>query len=71
MATKTMTVVRPGTYGTRMLKAGDTLECSGPDARLYSKLGWAEVGRGPASKAADQAEEKPKVRRARRRKKTA
>lgn len=41
MATKTLTVIRPGTYGTRMLQAGDPLECTGPEARLFSKLGWA------------------------------
>jgi hypothetical protein len=42
MATKTLRVVRPGRYGTRMLKAGDTFEVAAPDARLFLKLGWAE-----------------------------
>lgn len=41
MAMKTMSVVRPGLYGTRMLKAGDALEVNGRDARLYAALGWA------------------------------
>lgn len=41
MATKQLKVVRPGRYGTRMLKAGDTLEATAPDARLYEALGWA------------------------------
>lgn len=45
MATKQLKVVRPGRYGTRMLKAGDTLEASAPDARLYEALGWAVSGR--------------------------
>lgn len=51
MATKTLTVVRPGTYGTRMLAAGDPITCSGPEARMYEKLGWAtEVERAEAVK---------------------
>lgn len=41
MATKTLTVVRPGRYGTRMLQAGDAFEVTAPEARLYMKLGWA------------------------------
>lgn len=69
MATKTLTVVRPGTYGTRMLKAGDQYEASGPDARLYTKLGWmADVERAE-NVAAPKA--KPKRRARKPRKKTA
>lgn len=91
MATKTLKVVRAGRYGTRMLKAGDTLEATAPDARLYEALGWAVSGRArvadsPEARnppkreaiptvdevlAAEAGEEKPKVKRARRRKKTA
>jgi hypothetical protein len=57
---KTLTVVRPGTYGTRMLKAGDPLECSGPEARMYAALGWAaEVERAEEV-------EKPKAKRRKR-----
>lgn len=52
MATKTLTVVRPGRYGTRMLKAGDPLEVSGRDAMLYQKLGWATEGKPKAAKPA-------------------
>lgn len=72
MATKQLTVVRPGRYGTRMLQAGDPLEVSAPDARLYLKLGWAEerTVRRAAPKAAEPTEEKP-AKRTRRRKKTA
>lgn len=44
MATKTLTVIRPGRYGTRMLKAGDTFDATAPEARLYAKLGWATEG---------------------------
>jgi hypothetical protein len=44
MATKQLTVVRPGRYGTRMLKAGDPLEANARDALLYTKLGWATEG---------------------------
>lgn len=40
---KTLTVVRPGRYGTRMLQAGDAFEATAPEARLYVKLGWAEA----------------------------
>lgn len=65
MATKTLTVVRPGRYGTRMLQAGDPLEASGPDARLYTKLGWATEGEAPKAPA------KPKPRKRVRRKKKA
>lgn len=56
MATKTLKVVRPGTYGTRMLKADDTYEATGPEARLYLKLGWmaentrARVAEAPATR---------------------
>lgn len=74
MATKTLKVVRPGRYGTRMLQAGDALEVSAPDARLYLKLGWAEERaiRRAAPKAAEAADEQPEPpKRARRRKKTA
>lgn len=45
MATKTLTIVRPGNYGTRMLKAGDTFEATSPEARLFLKLGWMKEGR--------------------------
>lgn len=73
MATKTLMVIRPGQYGTRMLKAGDTLEVSGPDARLYTALGWAEKSKRKAKAiptveqvlAAEVVEEKPAKRRRR------
>lgn len=51
MATKTLTVVRPGTYGTRMLKAGDPFDANGPEARLYTKLGWMTEGAAKAAAA--------------------
>lgn len=49
MATKQLTVVRPGRYGTRMLQAGDPLECTAPEARLYAKLGWATKAKRAAA----------------------
>ena len=53
MATKSLTVVRPGTYGTRELRAGDVYDASGPDARLYVKLGWMkDIGAQPKAAAA-------------------
>lgn len=63
MATKTLTVVRPGRYGTRMLKAGDTFDATAPEARLYAKLGWANEGTPPEAKpvAASTAPAKPKA----------
>lgn len=64
MATKTLTIVRPGRYGTRMLKAGDALEVGARDARLYTKLGWAaeEEDAPPGSAAAPKAPRKRKSR---------
>ena len=40
MPTKSLRIVRPGRYGTRDLKADDIYEATGPEARLYLKLGW-------------------------------
>jgi hypothetical protein len=79
MATKSLKVVRPGKYGTRMLKAGDTFEATGPEARLYSKLGWMEEARARAKAEAPKAEEAaevateeaPKAKRAPRKRKAA
>lgn len=49
MATKQLTIVRPGTYGTRMLQAGDPYDATGPEARLYLKLGWMSEGKAPGA----------------------
>jgi hypothetical protein len=39
MATRTMQVLKDMKYGTRMLRAGDTVDMKGPDVRLYTALG--------------------------------
>jgi hypothetical protein len=70
MATKSLKVVRPGTYGTRMLKAGDVYEATGPEARLYSKLGWMEENTR-ARVAEPEEAPKPKAKRAPRKRKAA
>lgn len=69
MATKQLTIVRPGTYGTRMLQAGDPYDATGPEARLYLKLGWMSEDKPKAAKA--EAPAKPKAPRKRRAKKAA
>jgi hypothetical protein len=39
MATQTLKVLKDMRYGTRMLRAGDTVDMKGPDVRLYTALG--------------------------------
>lgn len=42
MARQKLTIARDMRYGTRMLTAGEPVEMSGPDARLFGALGWAK-----------------------------
>lgn len=42
MATKQFTARRDFKYGTRMLRAGDTVEMAAPHARVFSALGAIE-----------------------------
>lgn len=75
MATKTFYVTRDmksPSYPTRMLKAGDTVDLNGPQARLYRALGAISeakprVARAPVEEAAEPA--KPARKRTTRRKK--
>lgn len=53
MARKEMIVTVPGRYGTRMLKAGDTLVVPEPTARALMAIGKAEL-KSKAKKAARQ-----------------
>jgi hypothetical protein len=39
MATKQFYATRDFKYGTRMMRAGDAVEMTGPDSRLYKALG--------------------------------
>ena len=39
MAIQKLKVLKDMRYGTRMLKAGDTVDMKGPDVRLYTALG--------------------------------
>lgn len=67
MAAKTLTVIRAGLYGTRMLKAGDTFDATGSEARLFEKLGWMKA----KAERKVETKEAPKAPRKRRAKKTA
>lgn len=70
MATKQLRVVRAGLYGTRMLKAGDAFEATGPEARLFEKLGWMTAGKpAKAAPVAEPVAEAPTPKRAPRKRK--
>ena len=58
MATQRMNVLKDMKYGTRMLRAGDTVDMKGPDVRLYTVLGV--VGPVRRVKAEVETVEKPK-----------
>lgn len=60
MASTNMIASKSMRYGTRMLKADDEFVASGPDARLYSALGWARPIEAAAPK--ETSKSKPKKR---------
>ena len=64
MAAANMIASKSLRYGTRMLKADDEFVANGPDARLYSALGWAR----PAEATDPKEEAKPKSKKRGRRK---
>ena len=57
MATKQFTALKDFRYGTRMMRADDTVEMDAPTARLYTALG--AIGPFKARRAAPKADAEP------------
>lgn len=62
MASTKMIAWKAMRYRTRMLTADDEFVTSGPDARLYSALGWARPVEATASKEPSKPQTKSKKR---------